>query len=64
MDVVMELGLIISRNLKKVKDDVYALLSDLSGIPADQIRTMPFGTTPKMIWSVVKDIKNQSFFED
>lgn len=62
MDVVMELGLIIIRNLKKVKDDVYALLSDLSGIPADKIRTMPFGTTPKMIMAVVKDIRNLDFF--
>jgi len=62
MDVVMELGLIIIRNLKNVKDDVYALLSDLSGIPADQIRKMPFGTTPRMIMDVVKDVRNLDFF--
>ena len=64
VDVVMDLALTVIRNLKTVKDDVYALLSDLSGLPAEQIRRMGFGTTPKMIWSVVKDIKNQSFFED
>ncbi len=62
MDVVMELGLIIIRNMKNVKDDVYALLADLSGIPADQIRKMPFGTTPKMIMAMVKDIRNLDFF--
>jgi hypothetical protein len=62
MDVVMELGLVIIRNMKNVKDDVYALLSDLSGIPADQIRKMPFGTTPKMIMDVVKDERNRDFF--
>ena len=62
MDVVMELGLVIIRNMKNVKDDVYALLSDLSGIPADQIRKMPFGTTPKMIMYVVKDERNRDFF--
>lgn len=62
MDVVMELGLVIIRNLKKVKDDVYALLSDLSGIDADQIRKMPFGTTPRMIMDVVKDVRNLDFF--
>lgn len=62
MDVVMELGLVIIRNMKNVKDDVYALLSDLSGIPADQIRKMPFGTTPRMIMDVVKDERNRDFF--
>lgn len=62
MDVVMQLGLIIIRNLKTVKDDVYALLSDLSGIPADEIRKMPFGTTPKMIMAVVSDVRNLDFF--
>lgn len=62
VDIVMDLGLIIIRNLKMVKDDVYALLSDLSGIPADQIRKMPFGTTPKMIMAVVRDVKNLDFF--
>ena len=64
MDIVMQLGLAVIRNLKTVKDDVYALLSGLSGIPADQIRKMPFGTTPKMIMEIAKDIKNQSFFEE
>lgn len=62
VDIVMDLGLIIIRNLKTVKDDVYALLSDLSGIPADQIRKMPFGTTPKMIMAMVRDVRNLDFF--
>ena len=62
IDIIMDLGLIIIRNLKTVKDDVYALLSDLSGIPADQIRKMPFGTTPKMIMAVVRDVRNLDFF--
>lgn len=62
VDVVMDVGLTIIRNLKTVKDEVYALLSDLSGIDADQIRRMPFGTTPKMIMAVIKDIRNLDFF--
>lgn len=62
MDIVMQLGLIVIRNLKTVKADVYALLSDLSGIPADKIRKMPFVTTPKMIMDVVKDVRNLDFF--
>lgn len=62
VDIVMDLALTVIRNLKTVKDDVYALLSDLSGMPADKIRKMGFGTTPRMIWNVVKDIRNQGFF--
>ncbi len=62
MDVVMELGLVIIRNMKNVKDDVYSLLSDLSGIPDDKIRKMPFGTTSRMIMDVVKDERNRDFF--
>lgn len=62
MDVVMELGLIIIRNLKTVKDDVYALLADMTGLSVDAIRKMPFGTTPRMIMDMVKSVKNQSFF--
>ena len=62
VDIVMQLGLTIIRNLKTVKNEVYALLSDLSGIDADEIRRMPFGTTPRMIMDVVKDIRNLDFF--
>lgn len=62
MDIVLQLGLAVIRNMKTVKNEVYVLLSDLSGIPADQIRKMPFGTTPKMIMAVVKDIRNRDFF--
>ena len=64
VDIVSDIVLTVIRSLKTVKDDVYALLSDLSGIPADQIRKMKFGTTPKMIMDIAKDIKNQSFFEE
>ncbi|MBQ9740414.1 MAG: hypothetical protein IJV91_05680 [Kiritimatiellae bacterium] len=62
VDVVMQLGLTIIRNVKTVKNEVYALLSDLSGIPAENIRRMPFGTTPKMIMDVAKNAKNHGFF--
>lgn len=62
VDVVMQLGLTIIRNVKTVKNEVYALLSDLSGIPAENIRRMPFGTTPKMIMDVAKNVKNHGFF--
>ena len=50
------------KNVSAIPDKIYPLLSDLSGIPADEIPEMPFGTTPSMIWDIVADAKNASFF--
>lgn len=62
-DVTMKLVLAVLKNIGKVHDEVYALLSDLSGIPAEEIEEMEFGTTPSMIWDIVGDAKNLSFFK-
>lgn len=62
VDIMMQLALAILRSMKTVKDDVYALLSDVSGIPAEDIRRMPFGTTPMMILDIVRDKRNRHFF--
>ena len=53
----------ILKNFKSVKNEVYAFLSDLSGLPADDIRKMPFGTTPAMLKEVFLSEKNSSFFK-
>lgn len=60
--VVYEIAVSVLKNVSTIPDKIYALLSDLSGIPADEIPEMPFGTTPSMIWDVVNDTKNASFF--
>lgn len=54
----------ILSNIKSIKEEVYALLSDLSGIPAADIKKMPFGTTPKMIKEVFTNAKNTDFFKE
>jgi hypothetical protein len=54
----------VLRNVSNMPDKIYPLLSDLSGIPADKIPEMEFGTTPAMIWDIVKDAKNASFFRE
>lgn len=54
----------ILKNMKTVHDDVYAFLSDVSGIPVEEIEEMEFGTTPRMIWDIVKNEKNNDFFEE
>lgn len=60
--VVMRLVVAVIKNMNKVHDEVYAFLSDVSGIPAAEIEDMEFGTTPKMIWDIVRSEKNNSFF--
>ncbi|MBO7251407.1 MAG: hypothetical protein J6V25_02150 [Oscillospiraceae bacterium] len=61
-EVVMKLVVSVIRNMNKVQDDVYALLSDVSGMTPEEIQEMEFGTTPLMIWDIVKNEKNASFF--
>lgn len=53
----------ILKNFKSVKNEVYAFLSDLSGLSADEIRKMPFGTTPAMLKEVFMNEKNSDFFK-
>ena len=60
---VLKIVLAVLKNMDSVKDDVYALLSDVSGIPAAEIAEMEFGTTPMMIWDIVANEKNCGFFK-
>ena len=60
---VLKIVLAVLKNMDKVKDEVYALLSDVSGIPAAEIAEMEFGTTPNMIWDIISNEKNNSFFK-
>lgn len=62
--VVARIVASILKNMKTVHDDVYAFLSDVSGIPVEEIEEMEFGTTPRMIWDIVKNEKNNDFFEE
>ena len=61
-EVVMKLVVSVIRNMNKVQDEVYALLSDVSGLTPEEIQDMEFGTTPLMIWDIVKNEKDASFF--
>lgn len=64
IQVMFDMVKYIMKNLKSVKTEVYAFLSDLSGIPADDIRKMPFGTTPAMLKDVFTNVKNADFFTE
>ena len=58
-----DLADILIGNLTKVEEEVYSLYSDMSGIPADEIRAMEFGTLPLMIMDSFNGVKNTSFFK-
>lgn len=62
--VVYKIAVSVLKNVSAIPDKIYPLLSNLSGIPADEIPEMPFGTTPSMIWDIVADAKNASFFRE
>lgn len=60
---ILKMVLAVLKNMDKVQEDVYNLLSDVSGIPAAEIAEMEFGTTPMMIWDIVSNEKNCGFFK-
>ena len=43
-------------------DEIYSFYAGLSGIPADEIKEMEFGTLPLMIYDSFSEVKNASFF--
>ena len=58
-----DLADILIGNLTKVEEEVYSLYADLSGLSADEIRAMEFGTLPLMIMDSFNEVKNTSFFK-
>ena len=48
---------ILIGNLAKAEDEIYELWSDLSGIPAEEMKDMEFGTLPLMIMDTFSEKK-------
>lgn len=63
IQIASNLGPSLVRNIVTAHDEIYALLADVSGIPAEQIDDMPFGTGPMMIRDIVMNAKNSDFFK-
>lgn len=55
--------IIIDKISSSASDDIYAFWSELSGIPADEIKEMEFGTLPLMIYDSFDEVKNTAFFK-
>lgn len=63
IDVVLAVADRIICNIDAAKEDIYSIWSDLSGIPADEIKEMEFGTLPMMIYDSFSEVKNTAFFK-
>ena len=50
-------------NLGKAEAEIYGLWADISGIPAEEIKEMEFGTLPMMIVDTFAKAKNTSFLK-
>jgi len=60
--IATKLGFGLIRNIVTAHDEIYALLADVSGIQAERIDDMGFGTGPMMIWDIIREAKNSDFF--
>lgn len=61
--VLLDIAGTIVGHIGAAEEDLYSLYSDMSGIPADEIREMEFGTLPLMILDSFSEAKNTSFFK-
>ena len=62
--VAFDLSRLILTNLSSVKPEVYAFLSSMTGLKPEELRKMPFGTTPKIIKEIFQGAKFADFFKE
>ena len=58
----LDMADILLGNLERAEKEIYTLWSDISGIPADEMKEMEFGTLPLMILDTFSNVRNSSFF--
>lgn len=63
MAVAFDLAGVIISNLSSCKEDIYHLLSQLSGMTAKEIASLPMVTFVEMIMDVVKKDEFTDFFQ-
>lgn len=60
--VIVRLISVIIKEIGKVKDEVYAFLTSVSGLKKDEIDALGLMAVPKMIWEIYNAEKNVDFF--
>lgn len=63
LTVAVDIACVIISNLYKCKDDIYQLLSQLSGMKTKEIASLPMPTFLEMIIAVVKKEEFKDFFQ-
>lgn len=63
MTVVFDLAGVIFANIGNCKDDIYKLLSQLSGLSVKEIAKLPMNTFMEMIVEVIKKDEFKDFFK-
>jgi hypothetical protein len=63
LTVAVDIAGVIISNLYKCKDDIYQLLSQLSGMKTKEIASLPMPTFLEMVIAVVKKEEFKDFFQ-
>ena len=63
MMIGLDIAGILMANIGKAKEDIYCLLSNLSGMTRDQIAKLPMLTFTEMVIAVVKKEEFKDFFQ-
>ena len=63
VEVILNIAEKLIDRIGVVEDELYTLYADISGIPAEEIKEMEFGTLPLMIFDSFSEAMNTSFFK-
>lgn len=63
VEIILDIAEFVISKMDTHKDAVYEFYSGMSGIPADDIKKMEFGTLPLMIYDSFNGVKNTAFFK-
>lgn len=61
--VMLDIGEIVLANVPKAKDDIYLLLSQLSGLTKQEIGALPMATFAQMVIDVIRKDEFKVFFQ-
>lgn len=64
ISVALDIAAILLANIGKCKNDIYALLANLSGVKEKEIAKLPIKTFTGMIFDLVKKKEFSDFFQD
>lgn len=64
ISVALDIAAILMANIGKCKNDIYALLANLSGMKEKEIAKLPIKTFTGMIYNLVKKEEFTDFFRD